>query len=83
MASKASKDWRIYKGAKGSSCNYKDVDLFQCEWRDTGEKVQLKDVTDLKKDFPIYEIEVNGEIEKFAIKEVMKNFWMIFTYVGK
>ena len=73
------KQWRVFKGGNNKSVVYKGVNLFEQTWKDTGETVALQDITGLKNKFNIYEIDINGTVEKFAIREVMKNYWMVFT----
>lgn len=72
----------IMSGSSGDALTLKGVDLWQCNWKDTGRKANVTDPMYMKTNaFTIWQVIINGEIVEFAAGEFSNDVWGFYIQV--
>ena len=72
-------EWKLGKLIKNKTYKLWGVNIFDCQWTDTGETAYLKDYTDgIRKDFKVYSIEAEGQTHYVAAIERGANTLLFF-----
>ncbi len=76
-----SKTWQFAAAGQEHEIVLFGKHIFEYRWESTGKSVTVKDpLYNQDHRFGIYEVEIDGEIHKFAAGEFSNGIWGFYTY---
>ena len=77
------KAWKHEITGPDGNCMLFGVNIFDCEWSDTGEKVMVTDPQyHHMYSFSVYTVDINGSVKRFAAGEFSNCVWGFYLNVA-
>ena len=72
-------EWKLARMVNNRKYVLEGVNIFDLEWKKTGEQVELKDVAHAaRKMFDVCTVDLNGKEFKFAVCEIANNTFCFY-----
>ena len=78
MKAYKSKTWQYEKTGIDANTVLFDVNIFDCKWKETGQRVKVRDPYGQEHKFPVYTVTINGQEYQFAAGELSNCVWGFF-----